>query len=264
MTLDLFAPGAGVAPNPKPPPGGGVELAGKRQWVRSLLVLPVLFLLVVAVCALAGLDDLNSWLVVLVVMSALTVVFEALLVRNGAPSLVVSPGAVVRRAGWRTITVRAEDVSDVMVRPAINGPVMIISTGSTKVGVPLPSAYRKPLARAALASFLRHAGVDLPSLRGLGLPVPVKPSRAVAGPILSRPGGVGGPAEGPAGEGGGSSERSSGRSGTPLGVPVRDVADPGASGYRPASVRVTGRAMAWVTLAAFCLTAAIGLLRLFY
>ena len=41
------------------------------------------FLLVVTVCALAGLDDLNSWLVVLVVMSALTVVFEALLVRNG-------------------------------------------------------------------------------------------------------------------------------------------------------------------------------------
>ena len=137
----------------------------------------------------------------------------------------VSPGAVVRRAGWRTITVRAEDVSDVTVRPAINGPVMIISTGSTKVGVPLPSAYRKPLARAALASFLRHAGVDLPSLRGLGLPVPVKPSRAVAGPILSRPGGAGGPAEGPAGEGGGPSERSSGRGGTPLGVPVRDVAD---------------------------------------
>ena len=202
----------------------------------------MLFLIVVAACALAGLDDLNSWLVVLVVMSALTVVFEALLVRNGAPSLVVSPGAVVRRAGWRTITVRAEDVSDVTVRPAINGPVMIISTGTTKVGVPLPSAYRKPLARAALASFLRHAGVDLPSLRGLGLPVPVKPSRAVAGPILSRPGGAGGPAEGPA----------------------CDVADRESSGYHLPSVRVTGRAMAWVTLAAFSVTAAIGLLRLFY
>ena len=121
MTLHLFAPGAGLAPNPKPPPRAGVELAGRRQWVRSLLVLPVLFVIVVAVCALAGLDDLNSWLVVLVVMSALTVVFEALLVRNGAPSLVVSPGAVVRRAGWRTITVRAEDVRDVMVRPPSTG-----------------------------------------------------------------------------------------------------------------------------------------------
>ncbi len=197
MTPELFAAQATLGPNSKLPPGGGVELAGRRQWVRSLLVLPVLFVIVVAVCALAGLDDVNSWLVVVVVMSALTVIFEALLVRNGSPSLVVSPGAVVRRTGRRTITVRAQDVCDVMVRPAINGPVMIISTGSTKVGVPLPSAYRKPPARAALASFLRHAGVDLPSLRGLGLPVPVKPSRAVAGPILSRPGGAGGPAEVP-------------------------------------------------------------------
>ena len=119
---------------------------------------------------------------------------------------------------------------------------MIISTGSTKVGVPLPSAYRKPLARAALASFLRRAGVDLPLPPGpgparAGRPIP---RRGRADPVPA--GGAGGPVEGPA----------------------CDVADHESSGYHPPSVRVTGRAMAWVTLAAFSVTAAIGFLRLFY
>ena len=178
MGVDLFGPGA------KLPPGGGVELAGVRQWVKSLLALPVLFVLVVVVCALAG---LKNWLVVLIAMSSLTVIFEALLLRGGAPSLVVSPAAVVRRTRWRTTTVRAADVSDVLVRHTVNGPIMVISSGNTKVGLSLPSAFRKPMGRNVLASFLRRAGVDLPSLRGLGLPVPVDPPRAVAGPILSRP-----------------------------------------------------------------------------
>ena len=179
MGVDLFGPGA------KLPPGGGVELAGVRQWVKSLLALPVLFAMVVVVCALAG---LKNWLALLIALSSLTVIFEALLVRTGVPSLVVSPAAVVRRTRWSTTTVRAADVSDVLIRHTVNGPVMVISSGHTKVGLSLSTAFRKPMARNALASFLRHAGVDLPSLRGLGLPVPVDGPRAVAGPILTRPG----------------------------------------------------------------------------
>jgi hypothetical protein len=232
MTGDFFGPGAKIVSGQgafERAPSGGVELAGKRQWVRSLLALPVLYVMVVIVCALAG---LSNWFVVLVVMSSLTLVFEALLLRAGAPSLVVSPATVVRRTRWHTTTVRAEDVNDVLVRHAMNGPVVVISTGSTKVGVPLPSAYRKPMARAVLASFLRRAGVDMPALRGLGLPVPVQPARAVAGPILSGP--------------------------------ARAGHQGARSGRRRTQVRVGGRALAWLTFVAFALTAAIGLLRLFY
>ena len=90
MGIDLFGPGAEL------PSGGGVELAGVRQWVKSLLAMPVLFAMVVVVCALAG---LRNWLVLLVALSSLTVIFEALLVRSGVPSLVVSPATVVRRTG---------------------------------------------------------------------------------------------------------------------------------------------------------------------
>jgi hypothetical protein len=119
-------------------------------------------------------------------MSSLTIVVEALLEQAGAPSLVVSPAAVVRRAGRQTVTVRAEEVSEILVRQAVSGPVMVISTGHTKVGVPLPSAYREPAGRAALASFLRLAGVDLASLRSLGFPEAALPPKGVAGPVLSR------------------------------------------------------------------------------
>jgi hypothetical protein len=63
MAIDLFGPGA------QAPTSGGVELAGVRAWLRSVLVLPLLFVLVVTVCALAGVKD---WLVVLAVMSGLT------------------------------------------------------------------------------------------------------------------------------------------------------------------------------------------------
>ncbi len=100
MGVDLFGPGA------KLPPGGGVELAGVRQWVKSLLALPVLFVLVVVVCGLAG---LKNWLVVLIAMSSLTVIFEALLLRGGAPAsssarrpLCGAPGGARPRCGPQT------------------------------------------------------------------------------------------------------------------------------------------------------------------
>jgi hypothetical protein len=221
-----------LGPGPKPSADNGVELAGVRQWAKSLLLMPGLFVVVVVVCALAG---ATNWPVILIAMAGLTIVFEALLVRAGAPSLVVSPTAVVRRTRWRTVTVRADEVSDILIRHAAYGQVMIISAGATKVGLPLPSAYRKPMARNALASFLRRAGVDVPSLRGLGLPAPVLAPRTVAGPILSRPTW---PAVNEAG--------------------VRS----GLSRRRP-SVRVGGRALTWITVAALALTAAVGLLRLF-
>lgn len=289
MGVDLFGPGA------KLPPGGGVELAGVRQWVKSLLALPVLFAIVVVVCALAG---LKNWLALLIALSSLTVIFEALLVRTGVPSLVVSPAAVVRRTRWSTTTVRAADVSDVLIRHTVNGPVMVISSGHTKVGLSLSTAFRKPMARNALASFLRHAGVDLPSLRGLGLPVPVDGPRAVAGPILTRPGwpasssvspasgavplssgerpagarsyndrageggagggGAGGGAAGGDGAGGGAAGGGAAGGGAAGG----DGAGGGGTGQRLA-VRSKGRALAWVTFAALALTAAVGLLRVF-
>jgi len=297
MIGDLFASGAKSSSGKgvfEGLPSGGIELAGKRQWLKSLLALPVLYAMVVIVCALAG---LSNWFVVLVVMSSLTLVFEALLLRAGAPSLVVSPGAVVQRTRWRTTTVRAEDVNDILVRHAMNGPVVVISTESAKVGVPLPCAYRKPMARTVLASFLRRAGVDLPALRGLGLPAPVQPARAVAGPILSRSAGPGpGPAwpdvpvppltvlhdrAGPAGPSG-SAGFFGVRAGGLVGVSAaRAAGGPAAPGHaaggatraggeglisrrRPTPVRVGGRVIAWLTLAAFALTAAIGLLRVFY
>jgi hypothetical protein len=247
MGIDLFGPGA------KLPPGGGVELAGVRQWVKSLLALPVLYVMVVVVCALAG---LRNWLALLVALSSLTVIFEALLVRAGVPSLVVSPAAVVRRTRWRTTTVRAAEVSDVLIRHTVNGPVMVISSGRTKVGLSLSVAFRKPMARNVLATFLRHAGVDLPSLRGLGLPVPVDRPRAVAGPILTR---SGWPASGslpPASEGGAD------RGGVGRGGAGRGGAGRGGTGQRLA-VRSKGRALAWVTFAALALTTAVGLLHVF-
>lgn len=275
MGVDLFGPGA------KLPPGGGVELAGVRQWVKSLLALPVLFVLVVVVCGLAG---LKNWLVVLIAMSSLTVIFEALLLRGGAPSLVVSPAAVVRRTRWRTTTVRAADVSDVLVRHTVNGPIMVISSGNTKVGLSLPSAFRKPMGRNVLASFLRRAGVDLPSLRGLGLPVPVDPPRAVAGPILSRPAwpgpGSASPASGtvPWSQAGEwpvaprsydyrTTGARAGRVGTDGvgadGVGADGVGADGGGRRQTLAVRSKGRALAWVSFVALALTAAVGLLRAF-
>ena len=114
---------------------------------------------------------------------------------------------------------------------------MVISSGRTKVGLSLSTAFRKPMARNVLATFLRHAGVDLPSLRGLGLPVPVDRLRAVAGPILARPG-------------------------WPASASVRrqrqgwgrgDGAGGGGTGQRLA-VRSKGRALAWATFTALALT----------
>jgi hypothetical protein len=256
MSLDLCGQGS------KPPAAGGVELAGARRWVRSLLVMPGLFVAVVAICAASGATD---WPVILTVMSALTVIFEALLLCNGVTSLVVSPRGVVWRNRRHTKTVRAEDVSDIFIRHTTNGPVMAIADGPTKIGLSLRSVYRKPMAREALAGFLRRAGVDLPSLRGLGLPAPVLAPRTVAGPILSRPTW---PARGP-------QARGSGRTGQPdkdnfeyffdhfggVGSPTDNAADVG--GRRRPSVRVGGRALTWVTFAALALTAAVGLLRLF-
>jgi hypothetical protein len=255
---------AGQSPRATAP--AGVELAGRRQWARSLFVLPGLFMIVVVICALAG---ATNWPVILTVMSVVTLVFEALLVRSGAPSLVVSPMSVVRRTRWRTVTVRADEVSGILIRHAVYGPVMVISAGETKVGLPLPAARRKPLARAALASFLRHAGVDAPSLRGLGLPTPVLTPRTVAGPILSRPPWPGaGPAagasspwdqpdEGHQGLLDGGRETSRGDAGT--------AASSGGArgGAAPPPVRVKGRVLAWISLAALALTAAVGLVSLF-
>jgi hypothetical protein len=237
------------------PPASSVELAGARQWMRSLLVMPGLFVIVVVVCGLAGATD---WALILTVMSALTVVFEALLVRNGATSLVVSPGAVVRRNRQRTTMVRAEDVHDILIKHLVNGPVMIISAGPSKIGLPLPAVYRKPMARDVLASFLRRAGVDLSSLRGLGLPAPVVAPRTVAGPILSRPAW---PASGSPGSG---SRQEAGPPANSAGGAL-GPGDGQAEGRWPSrpSVRVGGRALTWVTLAALALTAAIGLLRVF-
>jgi hypothetical protein len=162
-------------------------LAGKRQWVRSVFLMPGLFAVVVVICAASGATD---WPVILTVMVALTVVFEALLVRNGVTTLVVSPSAVVRRSRKQVTIVRAEDVSDVLIRHVVNGPVIVITAGSAKVALPLPVVHRKPPARDVLARYLRRAGVDLPSLRGLGLAAPVSASRTVAGPILSHPAGA--------------------------------------------------------------------------
>jgi hypothetical protein len=250
MTIDFFGPDA------KRSPLGGVELAGTRQWVRSLLVLPVLFVMVVVVCALAGLKSGQNWLIVLVVMSALTIVFEVLLLQAGAPSLVVSPVAVVRRAGRHTVTVRAEEVNEIVVRQAVNGPVMVIATGHAKVGVPLPSAYREPAGRAALASFLRLAGVDLVSLRSLGFPVAALPPKGVAGPVLSRPA---------LSESALSDEASlepGGDISSPLGQFPGEVEGAGPGNRHRPSVRVSGRTMAWITLAALTVSAAVGLLRL--
>jgi hypothetical protein len=272
MSVDWLGQGS------RPPATGGVELTGVRQWVRSLLVFPGLFATVVVICALAG---ATHWPVILAVTSALTVVFEVLLVRNGVTSLVVSPSAVVRRNRRRTTTVRAEDVRDILVRHVMNGPVMVISTRSNKVGLSLPVVYRKPMARDVLTSFLRRAGVDLPSLRGLGLPGPVSAPRTVAGPILSHPAWpapvprtswsrrhghpddgnfvdasdeFGGSGLSPGDWSGDLSADLSGKRADPDGPPGR----PG----RP-SVRVGGRALTWVSLAALALSAAIGLLRLF-
>ncbi len=256
MSTDLLGQGS------KLPAAGGVELAGARQWVRSLLVMPGLFVAVVAVCAASG---ATAWPVILTVMSVLTVIFEALLLRNGVTSLVVSPRGVVWRNRRETKTVRAEDVSDIFVRHTTNGPVMAIADGPTKIGLSLRSVYRKPMAREALAGFLRRAGVDLPSLRGLGLPAPVLAPRTVAGPILSRPAW---PARGSQGTG-------TWQTGRPdddnfeyffdhLGAMGSSPGHAAVVGgrHRP-SVRVGGRALTWVTFAALALAAAVGLLRLF-
>ncbi len=88
MAIDLFGPGARL------PAGGGVEIAGLHQWVKSLLVPPLFFALVAVVSALSGARD---WLVVATVLSVLAIVFEALVLRSGVTSLVVSPVSVVRR-----------------------------------------------------------------------------------------------------------------------------------------------------------------------
>ncbi|HTT92249.1 MAG TPA: hypothetical protein VMF65_22030 [Acidimicrobiales bacterium] len=244
MSGDLLGQGSRL------PAATGVELAGMRQWVRSLLVMPGLFVVVVVVCALAGATD---WATILIVMSALTVVFEALLVRNGVTSLVVSPGAVVRRNRRRTTTVRAEEVNDILIKHMVNGPVMIISAGPARVGLLLRVVYRKRVARDVLASFLRRAGVDLASLRGLGLPVPVLAPRTVAGPILSRP-------DWPAPDCPAPDRPAPDRP-----APDRPASGPPATGRRRLTpVRAGGRALAWVTLAAFALVAAVGVLRIFY
>ena len=168
MAIDIFGPGA------QAPPAGGVELAGIRRWVRSVLVVPTLFLVVVIVSALAGVKD---WLVVLTVMSALTIVSEALLVRTGVTSLALSPACVVRRGRRRTATVRAEEVSDIFIRHLTYGPIMVVSSGDTKIGLSLPAVYRNPPARDALASFLWRAGAD-PSLGEMGIPRPASRQRS--------------------------------------------------------------------------------------
>ena len=178
MGVDLFGPGA------KLPPGGGVELAGVRQWVKSLLALPVLFAIVVVVCALAG---LKNWLALLIALSSLTVIFEALLVRTGVPSLVVSPAAVVRRTRWSTTTVRAADVSDVLIRHTVNGRDGHLVWPYQ--GRPLPfDGFPQTHGPQCPGQFSPPCGRGPPLLRGLGLPVPVDGPRAVAGPILTRPG----------------------------------------------------------------------------
>jgi hypothetical protein len=264
MSIDVLGQGSRL------PTATGVELAGVRQWVRSLLVMPGLFVIVVVVCALAGATD---WATILIVMSALTVVFEALLVRNGVTSLVVSPGAVVRRNRRRTTTVRAEEVNDILIKHMANGPVMIISAGPTKVGLLLRAVYRKRAARDVLANFLRRAGVDLPSLRGLGLPVPVLAPRTVAGPILSRPDWpVPGMSSGSVASGSrptlepgddhGAAGHETGRGYVAGDGPGEPTGSTGRRRLTP--VRAGGRALAWATLAAFVLVVALGLLRIFY
>jgi hypothetical protein len=236
MAIDLFGPGA------QPPPPGAVELAGLRSWARSALVAPALSVLVVLVCALAGVKD---WLVVLTVMSVLTIISEALLVRNGVTSLALSPGCVVRRARRRTTTVRAEEVSDILIRHLTYGPIMVVSSSDTKIGLSLPAVYRNPSARDALASFLWRAGAD-PSLGGMGIP------RRGLRPDL--------PGERPIGTGAVSSE------------PAEPGRDQRPALTRPAltrapsvpTVRAKGQGLAWVTFAALALMVVIGALRLLY
>ena len=234
MAIDFFGPGG------QPPASGGVELAGLRAWVRSVLVLPVLFVLVVLVCALAGVKD---WLVVLTVMSALTIISEALLVRTGVTSLALSSACVVRRARHRTATVRAEDVSGILVRHLTYGPILVVSSGDTKIGLSLPAVYRNPLARDALASFLWRAGAD-PSLGEMGIPRPASRPVSRTGLSGSRPVDLTP-----------SYEASAPMGGQPTTPPDKSQAP---------SVRVKGRAMAWVTFAALALTVVIGAFRVLH
>ena len=244
MAIDIFGPGA------QAPPAGGVELAGVRRWVRSVLVVPTLFLVVVVVSALAGVKD---WLVVLTVMSALTIVSEALLVRTGVTSLALSPACVVRRGRRRTATVRAEEVSDIFIRHLTYGPIMVVSSGDTKIGLSLPAVYRNPPARDALASFLWRAGAD-PSLGELGIPRPASRQR-------SRPASQPGQST--------RQEQAHPRGAMPDPSPTGPTGHISVDGCSPAlagqpeapSVRVKGRALAWVTFAALFLTVAIGALR---
>ncbi len=244
MAIDIFGPGA------QAPPADGVELAGLRTWVRSVLVLPTLFVVVVIVSALAGVKD---WLVVLAVMSALTIVSEALLMRTGVTSLALSPACVVRRARRRTATVRAEEVSDIFIRHLTYGPIMVVSSGDTKIGLSLPAVYRNPPARDALASFLWRAGAD-PSLGEMGIPRPASRQR-------SRPGSHPAQSTRP--------QQPQRRGATPDPSPTGPrggIAIDGPSLSPPRqpqapSVRVKGRALAWVTFGALFLTVAIGALR---
>jgi hypothetical protein len=242
MAVDFFGPGA------QPPTGGSVELAGVRSWVRSVLVVPALFVLVVLVCALAAVRD---WLLVLTVMSALTLLSEALLVRNGVTSLALSPSCVVRRARHRTSTVRAEEVSDILIRHLTYGPIMVVSSGDTKIGLSLPAVYRNPSARDALASFLWRAGAD-PSLGEMGIPRPGSRTGAPGDRPTARAGSqpgrtaMDGPPEAP----------TDGVSAPPV-PPAGAVAPPPTA----PTVRAKGRALAWVTFAALALTVVIGALR---
>ena len=202
------------------------------------------------ISALAGVKE---WLVVLTVMSALTVVSEALLVRTGVTSLALSPACVVRRGRSCTATVRAEEVSDIFIRHLTYGPIMVVSSGDTKIGLSLPAVYRNPPARDALASFLWRAGAD-PSLGEMGIPRPASRQR-------SRP----------ASHPGQSTRLEQAHPREPMPVSVANRSH-GAHIYgrllpgsrRPAPCAVgpgKGPALAWVTFAALFLTVAIGALR---
>jgi hypothetical protein len=239
MAIDLFGPGATL------PAGGGVELAGLHQWVRSLLVPPLFFALVAVVCGLSGARD---WLVVATVLSVLAIAFEALVLRAGVTSLVVSPVSVVRRDRRRTRTVRAEDVNDIVIRHVMNGPIMVISSGQGRVGLVLPKVYRNPRARDALASFLWRAGAD-PSLGGLGMPWPARQRPAVAASPRTPAGLAFALREAP-------------RHQLPLHEVPFEEPSARAGTRRPPALRVKGRALTWATFGALALTAAIGVLRL--
>jgi hypothetical protein len=164
-------------------------------------------------------------------------------------SLALSSACVVRRARCRTATVRAEDVSGILIRHLMYGPMLVVSSGDTKIGLSLPAVYRNPVARDALASFLWRAGAD-PSLGEMGIPRPAsgpttRPGLRSCRPMVAAP----------------RLQAPSHRAPPEGWVPTGGQATAPADEPQAPSVRVKGRALAWVTFAALALTVAIGALR---